>query len=105
MPKLMKPKKQPKSGGPSLDAVGEKVEAFFVERGVPLTLGGEPTYVPVNPEGAEWSVAALGPTKLRFGYAMAAALTQQTLPLAVTFFGPGNSYPGEVTPRWTLSII
>ena len=46
--------------------------------GIKLTLGGEPTYVPDKPEGAEWNVAAVGPTKL--GYAYALAGTDQDLP-------------------------
>ena len=36
-----------------------------------LTLGGEPTYVPMNPEGAEWNYAAVGPTKLAYAWKVA----------------------------------
>jgi uncharacterized protein (DUF2126 family) len=42
--------------------------------GIHLTLGGEPTYVPLKPEGAEWSVTADGPTKLAYAHALAAEI-------------------------------
>src|SRR5215207_3294203 len=45
----------------------DAVEALLTRNAVQLTMGGEPTFVPVAPEGAEWQTAALGPTKL--GYA------------------------------------
>ena len=46
-------------------ATAAKLEHRLHQAGIRLTFGGEPTYVPVHPEGAEWSVAADGPTKLR----------------------------------------
>jgi uncharacterized protein (DUF2126 family) len=89
----------------ALAKVAQKIEAALTAKGVELTLGGEPTFVPMDPAGAEWTVAALGPTKLRYGYAMAGALTEQTLPRAVTFYCPGKSYPGEANPRWMLCLL
>ena len=86
-------------------AVAAKIEASLSESKVALTLGGEPTYVPINPEGPEWSITALGPTKLRYAYALADALIAQTLPAAVTFFSPGKYYPGEGNPRWALNLV
>lgn len=88
-----------------LSAVAEKVEAVFTKHGVVLTLGGEPTYVPENPEGPEWTVTALGPTKLDYAYQLAAALRQQALPHAVDFYCPGKSYPGELNPRWAITLV
>ncbi len=82
-----------------------KIAATFAEHGVALTLGGEPTYVPVDPIGSEWSITALGPTKLKYGYALAAALTAQTLPHAVAIYSPGKQYPGEPNPRWAINLI
>ena len=86
-------------------AVAAKIEASLAESKVTLTLGGEPTYVPIKPEGPEWSITALGPTKLRYAYALADALIAQTLPAAVTFFSPGKYYPGEGNPRWALNLV
>src|SRR5207249_2090084 len=68
-------------------------------------LGGEPSYVPVTPEGAEWNVTAVGPTKLNYAYAFADALIKSSLPHAVTFFSPGKSYPGEINPRWAVHVL
>ena len=88
-----------------LTSVAAKVEAALEDMNVTLTLGGEPTYVPTNPEGPEWNITALGPTKLRFAYALADALIAQSLPRAVVFFSPGKSYPGEGNPRWALNLV
>jgi uncharacterized protein (DUF2126 family) len=56
-------------------AAASEIDRRLAAAGVQLTLGGEPTYVPDLPEGAEWSVAADGPTKL--GYARALGLELQ----------------------------
>jgi uncharacterized protein (DUF2126 family) len=89
----------------SLAAVATKVELTFARHQVKLTLGGEPTYVPLEPIGQEWSITALGPTKLGYAYALAGALIANPLPHAVTIFSPGKYYPGEVNPRWALHLI
>lgn len=78
---------------------------LLAKHGVKLTLGGEPTYVPDHPEGPEWSITALGPTKLRYGYALAAALKRESLKHAVDFYCPGKSYPGELNPRWAITLV
>ena len=57
----------------SPEAVAAKIEASLADAKVALTLGGEPTYVPVQPEGPEWNITALGPTKLGYAYALADA--------------------------------
>ncbi len=89
----------------SLSPVADRIEAVFARHEVVLTLGGEPTYVPDHPEGPEWSITALGPTKLRYAYALAAALKKQSLPHAVDFYCLGKAYPGEVNPRWAITLI
>jgi len=89
----------------SLTAVATKVEATFARHGVKLTMGGEPTYVPFEPSGPEWSITALGPTKLKYGYALADALVAQSLPHAVAILSPGKFYPGEVNARWAINLI
>src|SRR5690349_21073474 len=89
----------------TLAAVADRVEATFAEKGVKLTLGGEPTYIPVDPVGPEWSVTALGPTKLRYAYALTDALIAQSLPHAVAIYSPGKFYPGEVNPRWAINLV
>jgi Uncharacterized protein conserved in bacteria len=82
-----------------------RAEEIFTKHGVKLTLGGEPTYVPVHPEGAEWSYAAVGPTKLGYARRAAEALKKNHLPGSAIFFCPGKSYPGEVNPRWVIKVL
>jgi uncharacterized protein (DUF2126 family) len=88
-----------------LEPVARAVEAAFKRRHVQLTLGGEPTCVPDDPQGPEWSIAALGPTKLRYAYALTDALIAQALPNAVAIYSTGKSYPGETNPRWAIQLV
>lgn len=88
-----------------LQPLADKIGARLRSHGVKLTLGGEPTYVPDKPEGAEWMVSAVGPTKLRYAYELADRLIERFLPGAVTIFSPGKRYPGEVNPRWVVNVL
>lgn len=81
------------------------VDGVFAEAGIKLTLGGEPTYVPVEPEGAEWSHSAVGPTKLGYAREMAGRLLAGRMKGGACFFSPGKQYPGEVNPRWALRLV
>ena len=81
-----------------LHALSAQIETTLADHKVRLTLGGEPTYVPVDPAGHEWSITALGPTKLRYAYALSDALIAQALPHAVAIYSPGKIYPGELNP-------
>jgi len=81
------------------------LEQQLAEAGIRLTFGGEPTYVPVKPEGAEWSVAADGPTKLRYAKALGRELEQRVWPGSTLIYCPGKRYDGEVNPRWALRLI
>jgi len=83
----------------------DKVEKSLTAKGISLTMGGEPSYVPENPSGPEWNVSAVGPTKLNYAYQMAAALIADVIPNGVVFYSPGKSYPGEVNPRWALHLV
>ena len=47
-----------------MERVAQEVERRLRAQGVSLTLGGEPTLVPLDPEGPEWNITADGPTKL-----------------------------------------
>ena len=81
------------------------VEARLQQAGIALTMGGEPTLVPVEPVGAEWSVAADGPTKLRYARQLAAELQRRAWPGSTLLYCPGKQYDGEVNPRWALRLI
>ena len=81
------------------------VEQRLQRAGIPLTMGGEPTLIPIDPQGAEWSVAADGPTKLGYARALAAELQRRAWPGSLLLFCPGKRYDGEVNPRWVLRLI
>lgn len=87
-----------------LDA-SRRCSEIFSKSGIEMTLGGEPTFVPVKPDGAEWSYSAVGPTKLRYARKLAANLLRHQLKGGVDFFCPGKSYPGELNPRWAIRIL
>jgi len=85
--------------------VSDKCDEVFLRHGAKLTLGGEPTYLPLDPQGPEWSYSAVGPTKLGYAQSIAAGLLKGPLRGGVDFFSPGKSYPGEVNPRWAIRIL
>ena len=88
-----------------LDRLAENVERTLATENITLTMGGEPTFVPERPEGAEWSVAAVGPTKILYAYRFANALVESVLPGAIILYTPGKLYPGEIDPRWALNVL
>lgn len=81
------------------------VEQRLQRAGIRLTMGGEPTLVPTDPDGAEWSVAADGPTKLRYARALARELQQRAWPGSTLLYCTGKRYDGELNPRWALRLI
>jgi len=85
--------------------VAGEVDRRLGGAGIRLTLGGEPTYVPLEPIGAEWSVAADGPTKLPMARAMARELQRLAWPGSTLLYCPGKRYEGEVNPRWALRLF
>jgi len=88
-----------------LEATARAVEARLAQQGIALTMGGEPTLVPECPSGAEWSVAADGPTKLGYARALARQLQRRIWPGSTVLYCPGKRYDGEVNPRWSLRLI
>jgi uncharacterized protein (DUF2126 family) len=85
-------------------ACGEAVEASLRSGAIRLTMGGEPTFVPHRPDGAEWQTAALGPTKLACARKFARALIRASFPGAVVLETSAKHYPGEPLPRWALLV-
>jgi len=81
------------------------VEQRLQASGIELTFGGEPTYVPIHPDGAEWNVAADGPTKLRYARDLAAELQRRVWPQATLLYCSGKRFEGEVNPRWALRLL
>jgi len=90
----------------AVDALGERVDAELARADVRLTMGGEPTFVAADdPDGAEWNIAALGPTKRRRAVALFAHLKARYAPDGLAHFGQGKWYPGEQLPRWSLNCF
>jgi uncharacterized protein (DUF2126 family)/transglutaminase-like putative cysteine protease len=85
--------------------IAQQVEKTLASESVVLTMGGEPTFVPNEPEGPEWHFAAVGPTKLRYARAFAEKIVESVLPGAMVLYSPGKLYPGEVNPRWALQVL
>lgn len=88
-----------------MDAVACIAEERLRRAGIQLTLGGEPTVVPFDPVGPEWTVAADGSGKLEMARRLARELQQRAWPGSTLMFCPGKRYEGEVNPRWALRLI
>lgn len=86
----------------TIEQLADSVEQWFDGQGIELTMGGEPTFVPAQPDGAEWNTAAMGEEKLGYARRMAAELLKDVYPggLAMQVFG--KWYPGEPLPRWNI---
>jgi len=85
--------------------IAETARCRLAAQGITLTIGGEPTYLPKDPRGAEWNFAAVGPTKLGYAKAVAGALLAGPCKGGVAFYCPGKFYPGEPNPRWAIRVI
>jgi uncharacterized protein (DUF2126 family) len=83
----------------------QAIESRLSERNIVLTMGGEPTFIPRQPVGSEWSVDALGPQKLGFARRMAAAMIAGPYPGALAMQVFGKWYPGEALPRWNFLLL
>lgn len=85
--------------------LSDAVEARLEAEGLTLTMGGEPTYVPAEPDAPEWNQAALGPAKLGYARRLAARLLAERYPGGVVMQVYGKQYPGEALPRWVVLTL
>ncbi|KFE69961.1 transglutaminase family protein [Hyalangium minutum] len=84
---------------------GDRADAVLRERGVKLTIGGEPTFnAREHTELPEWNGDALGETKWKLGVKLAEELRRRLSPGAALLLRAGKHYPGESLPRWALDI-
>ena len=90
---------------PWMRKVSRRCNEILAKHGGEMTLGGEPTFVPIKPDGAEWNYSAVGPTKLLYARKLATTLLRHHMKGGVDFFSPGKSYPGELNPRWAIRIL
>ncbi len=87
-----------------IEAVGRDVDQRLEAGDVRLTMGGEPTFVSIDDmDGAEWTTAAVGPTKRRRAAELFLRMQRRFAPNSLLHFGQGKWYPGESLPRWAFS--
>ncbi|WP_301103335.1 transglutaminase family protein [Propionivibrio sp.] len=89
-----------------IETLGHRIDADLKRGDVRLTMGGEPTFVSIDdPDGAEWSTEAMGPTKRILAAEVFHRLREKYAPQGLVHFGQGKWYPGEQLPRWSLNCF
>ncbi len=88
-----------------VDELAQAVERKLSGRGLVLTMGGEPTFIPRDPDGREWNHEAMGPEKLGYAQRLTARLLREVYPGGLVMQVFGKQYPGEPLPRWVVLTL
>jgi uncharacterized protein (DUF2126 family)/transglutaminase-like putative cysteine protease len=89
-----------------IEGLGRAIDADIAAADLRLTMGGEPTFVSVDDmDGAEWTTAALGPTKRKLAGKLLRRLHGKWSKGGLLHYGQGKWYPGESLPRWALGCF
>ncbi len=85
----------------SIRTLGNKLDDYFEESDLRLSMGGEPTFVSIDDmESAQWNIEADGKDKRKLGLDLALKLKEAFAPSGLLHLGQGKWYPGESLPRW-----
>ena len=89
----------------AIESLGHRIDEDLTKGDVRLTMGGEPTFVSIDDmDGAEWNIAAVGPTKRALAATLTNRLRRRFAPGGLPHYGQGKWYPGESLPRWAFNI-
>ncbi len=88
-----------------IDLLAAAVEARIEVQGLTVTMGGEPTFIPADPDGPEWNHDAMGPEKLGYARRLAARFLRGEYAGGLAMQVYGKQYPGEPLPRWVVLTL